>query len=515
MSPRSRGRKPKKQKKNTKAQRFPLTVVPPAGECDCPECTGEDFDPESLIKGMAAVGEDIRAEEDPLHAEVTGALVVANSQFGGGTVELFLDGLLPAIEAEASPGALALLLAAGSVGDGSLGAAASAAAARLVGAGVPEPRWAAELAEPVTVSGCKRLGDTLGLAAVLLGIFQRGDRSHGLVIHVDNADCGAARDILVLESQDVPGMVDSMREDCGAAGLEFVEEDLEPAEFRRQVEIALDAREVHDGDPLAQLMLAEALEEDEGPAYPANAMLTRARLRGLPESDKPKPPHPADCGDSASYLTSRPPLDLGRVGTAELPPKRKKSDPPAPVYQLKVSLKGAKPPIWRRLEVRADTTLSVLHEILQVAFEWEHSHPHVFQTPYGDFGIPNPELDFRDESAVTLEQAAPGAKSKFRYLYDFGDHWEHEILVEKVLDADPAADYPRCTGGKRAAPPEDCGGIGGYEHLAATLADPDDPDHESQLDWMGLCDGDEFEPEHFSAGEVNEELGEFGLVTRS
>ncbi|MFD9889002.1 plasmid pRiA4b ORF-3 family protein [Amycolatopsis sp. NPDC059027] len=515
MSPRSRGRKPKKQKK-TKAQRFPLTVVPPVEECDCPECTGEEIDPETLIKGLAAVGEDLRAEEDPLQAEVTGALVVANSQFGGGTAELFLDGLLPAIEAEASPGALALLLAVGSVGDGSLGEAASAAAARLVGAGVPEPRWAAELGEPVTVSGCKRLGDTLGLVAVFVGHFQRGDRSHGLVIHVDNADCGAARDIMVLESRDVSSMVDSMRKDCVAAGLEFVEEDLEPAEFRRQVETALDVREDHGEDPLAALLLDDELdEESELPAYPANAMLTRARLRGLPESSKPRTPHPADCGDSVSYLTSRPPLDLGPVETAELPPKRKKTDGPAPVYQLKMSLKGAKPPIWRRLEVRADTTLSLLHEIVQIAFEWEHSHLHVFQTPYGDFGIPDPELAFGDESAVALEQVAPEAKSKFRYLYDFGDHWEHEILVEKVVDADPAATYPRCTGGRRAAPPEDCGGVGGYEHLVATLADPDDPDHESQLDWMGLCDGDEFEPEHFSADEVNEELGESGLVTRS
>ncbi|MFC4080227.1 plasmid pRiA4b ORF-3 family protein, partial [Amycolatopsis samaneae] len=445
MSPRSRGRKPKKQKK-TKAQRFPLTVVPPVGECDCPQCTGEGIDPEALIKGLAAVGEDLLAEEDPLHAEVTGALVLANSRLGGDAVELFADSLFPAIEAEASPGALALLLAVGAVGDGSLGEAASAAAARLVGAGVPEPRWAAELAEPVTVSACKRLGDTLGLVTVFVCVFHRAGRPHGFVITVDSGDCGAAGEIMLAEEHDVPVVVDSLRADCTGAGLEFVEEDLDPADFRWRVENALDAREVHDGDPLAELLMGDEPDEDaELPAYSANAMVVRGRLRGLPESPKPKTPHPADCGDSVSYPTSAPVRDLGPVGTEKLPPKRKKPDGPAPVYQLKVSLKGAKPPIWRRLEVPADTTLAWLHEIIQVAFEWEHSHLHVFQTPYGDFGIPDPELDFRDEDAVTLEQVTPEAKSKIRYLYDFGDHWEHEILVEKVLAADAAKVYPRCT----------------------------------------------------------------------
>jgi hypothetical protein len=177
------------------------------------------------------------------------------------------------------------------------------------------------------------------------------------------------------------------------------------------------------------------------------------------------------------------------------------------VYQLKVSLLGAKPPIWRRLEVPADTGLARLHQIIQIAFEWGDSHLHVFETPYGQFGMTgSDELGHLPEAPVALEQVAPGAGSKIRYTYDFGDDWEHDIVVEKVLDLDPAASYPRCTGGRRAAPPEDCGGVWGYAELLEILADPAHPEHEDRLDWLGLGDAEEFEPEQFRAGAVTEDF---------
>ncbi|MDQ3150841.1 MAG: plasmid pRiA4b ORF-3 family protein [Actinomycetota bacterium] len=87
---------------------------------------------------------------------------------------------------------------------------------------------------------------------------------------------------------------------------------------------------------------------------------------------------------------------------------------------------------------------------------------------------------------MTLEQGAPDARSKIRYTYDFGDDWEHDILVEKVLDQDETASYPRCTDGRRAAPPEDCGGIWGYADLVEALTDPTHPEHEDKLEWLGF-----------------------------
>ena len=105
----------------------------------------------------------------------------------------------------------------------------------------------------------------------------------------------------------------------------------------------------------------------------------------------------------------------------------------------------------------------------------------MFETPYGEFGVANAELGQRAEAPVTLEQVAPDVRSKIRYTYDFGDDWEHEILVEKVLDRDETTRYPRCTGGRRAAPPEDCGGVWGYAELAEVLADPAHPEHQDRL----------------------------------
>ena len=126
-------------------------------------------------------------------------------------------------------------------------------------------------------------------------------------------------------------------------------------------------------------------------------------------------------------------LGLGRPEVT-LPAKRGKKDGPAPVYQLKVGLRGAKPPIWRRLLVPADFLLAELHVVIQVAFGWHGYHMHVFETPYGEFGTSDSDLGHRPDGSVTLEQVAQGANVKIRYTYDFGDDWEHEILVEKVLD---------------------------------------------------------------------------------
>jgi hypothetical protein len=122
----------------------------------------------------------------------------------------------------------------------------------------------------------------------------------------------------------------------------------------------------------------------------------------------------------------------------------RKSTSAAPVYQLKVTLKGSKPPIWRRIQIPGDTN-----------------------------------------------------------EYDFGDSWLHEILVEKILPREPDARYPRCLTGKRACPPEDCGGIWGYADFLDAIRDPNHPEHEAMLEWIG----DDFDPEAFDLQTVNQELG--------
>jgi hypothetical protein len=177
----------------------------------------------------------------------------------------------------------------------------------------------------------------------------------------------------------------------------------------------------------------------------------------------------------------------------------------ASVFQLRVTLKHAEPAIWRRLLVPADITLGKLHFVLNEVMGWTCSHLHSFALRDRRFGDPgldaDSELGFEDERKVKLESLV-GEKQSLRYDYDFGDSWEHEVLVEKRLEVDERLCYPLCTGGARACPPEDCGGVPGYESLVAALADSDDDEHDELLTWVG----GHFDPEGFDVNRTNQAL---------
>jgi len=178
------------------------------------------------------------------------------------------------------------------------------------------------------------------------------------------------------------------------------------------------------------------------------------------------------------------------------------------VYQLKVSLKEISPAIWRRFQVTDDITLLKLHRILQVLMGWEDYHLHVFEIGGVDYSMPYPdevdldEMDMISEKRVKLSQLHLAEKSRFLYEYDLGDSWIHEILVEKILPPDPKVKYPVCIAGERSSPPEDCGGVWGYEEFVEAICDPDHPEHEEYLDWVG---GD-FDSEKFDLEAINREL---------
>lgn len=174
------------------------------------------------------------------------------------------------------------------------------------------------------------------------------------------------------------------------------------------------------------------------------------------------------------------------------------------IYQLKISLKGSRPPIWRRVQVNSDITLAKLHQIVQAAMGWQDYHLHTFLIQGEEYGQPQPEYDFnvRDEKRVKLSQIAMQEKVKFVYTYDMGDDWEHEILVEKILPPDPQIVYPICLKGKGACPPEDCGGVWGYKDLLTVLQQPEHPEYASMLEWVD----DDFDPNFFDLDDVNELL---------
>ena len=192
--------------------------------------------------------------------------------------------------------------------------------------------------------------------------------------------------------------------------------------------------------------------------------------------------------------------------------KKQHPAPPAPVpiFRLKVTLEGIEPTVWRRLQVPGDATLGWLHAVIQVAMGWRNSHLHQFVVGERRYSDPSFDLDeyeersrTLDENAATLLDIPPRSRRSFRYAYDFGDGWAHQIVVERILDPDPAAaGLAQCLDGARACPPEDCGGVGGYADLLEIIRNPKHKEYRSMMEWLGGT----FDPEAFDRHKVNRHL---------
>lgn len=182
------------------------------------------------------------------------------------------------------------------------------------------------------------------------------------------------------------------------------------------------------------------------------------------------------------------------------------------VYQLKVTLLDTKPPIWRRVLVDGGRTLDHLHEVIQAAFGWWNYHLHEFEDGKARYGVPDPDEDWdppRDERRTRLDAIA-GKGTSLRYTYDFGDGWDHRVVVEKVLPPTAVTVVPACTDGRRACPPEDCGGPWGYRELLAILGDRSHAEHHERWEWLGRRD---FDPEAFDPSEFADNLRNGRLAT--
>lgn len=173
------------------------------------------------------------------------------------------------------------------------------------------------------------------------------------------------------------------------------------------------------------------------------------------------------------------------------------------VYQFKITLLDANPSIWRRIQVN-DCTLNKLHEHIQTSMGWTNSHLHHFRIGEQLYGDPMlmqenmVELSYRDSTSTLLSEIIPKSGKRFRFLYeyDFGDSWEHEILFESCLEADSAGQYPICLEGERACPPEDCGGVWGFNDFLQTIGNKKKKRQRVEmLEWAGGW----FDPEEFDA----------------
>ncbi|MGP8329345.1 MAG: plasmid pRiA4b ORF-3 family protein [Methanosarcinaceae archaeon] len=178
------------------------------------------------------------------------------------------------------------------------------------------------------------------------------------------------------------------------------------------------------------------------------------------------------------------------------------------VYQFKITLEDAKPPIWRRIQVPETYTLWDFHVAIQDVMNWLDYHLHRFEVinpstgtklkigipeeVFGECGVTPPGWNEKMSDYFTMENR------KADYIYDFGDNWIHNIELEKIVTREEGVKYPICIKGKRASPPEDCGGVWGYEELLEIIVDPNHKRHEEMLNWTG---GD-FDPEYFDVKNV-------------
>lgn len=178
-------------------------------------------------------------------------------------------------------------------------------------------------------------------------------------------------------------------------------------------------------------------------------------------------------------------------------PKRTTKVDPGVIYQFKITLLGYKPLIWRRIQVQG-CTLDKLHEHIQTAMGWTNSHLHQFEIQGERYGDPDlmGDLECEDSTTIMLNEILPnsGKRFAFRYDYDFGDGWEHEVLYEGSPLSEKGKKYPLCLEGEGACPPEDIGGVWGYADYLEALADPKHELHEDYLEWNGPFDPEKFDP---------------------
>lgn len=179
------------------------------------------------------------------------------------------------------------------------------------------------------------------------------------------------------------------------------------------------------------------------------------------------------------------------------------------VYQFKIALKRVSPPIWRRIQVPGTYSFWDFHVAIQDAFGWLDYHLHSFEVlnprtgEIEEIGIPgedeyDDEIDILPGWDLKISRYFSENNKKAAYIYDFGDEWEHDVRLEKIVPRNPAIKYPVCLAGKRACPPEDCGGIWGYQEFLEIIMDPGHDQHIDTLEWVG----GHFDPEYFSTNDI-------------
>jgi hypothetical protein len=435
--------------------------------------TGADAD-EDLLSWFAPL---LESNCEPLAAELCGAEFLGEMRRATPPNLDVSEALRDIIENFAShrrAEVLAMMRVLGAVAPGRLRDMAANAADRMVRDGMADMPWAVDLGWPVP-GRCFGYTDVYGEQRSMVLTFSYDRKQHAVVALIDYLLGGGIKDCYVAD------YTESIRREYRkiARDPDIIFTDLDPGQ--------------------ARAILGRSLSSEPCPVEPGQIKnvetyldLVRARVAALPEPAR------------AARRTPKPIVaaDAARKATARRPSRRKN------IHRVKVTLRGAKPPIWRRFEVPSDTTLERLHRVIQASFGWQDYHLHVFETPVGRYGTPDPdgEADNFNDAYKKLSAVADWPGDRIRYTYDFGDNWELDVVVEAVLPAEPGIAYPRCIGGRRAGPPEDSGGVWGYADMLNVLANPEHEEHQARLSWLGIETAVQYDPEAFDCEVVNLDL---------
>jgi hypothetical protein len=186
-----------------------------------------------------------------------------------------------------------------------------------------------------------------------------------------------------------------------------------------------------------------------------------------------------------------------------------------PVVRIRIELEGTDPQVWRSVDVPLSSTLTALHDIIQVTMRWQGAH--MFEFVVGDqvYGEPYPDDSAWDRKvlqakSIRLKTLVERGVDRFLYVYDFGDNWRHHIILDSVRQGEDHTDYPAFVGGARRAPPDDVGGISGFEAFLEAVIDPRHEDHDQMLKWS---DGS-FDPEDIDERDIRMIIGNFAARRR-
>lgn len=189
--------------------------------------------------------------------------------------------------------------------------------------------------------------------------------------------------------------------------------------------------------------------------------------------------------------------------------------PSTDIVQIKITLLGTDPPVWRRLLVPAELNFARLHDCIQVSMGWTFSHLHEFRIGDRRYGVPvaefaDPAYPIYRDSTLKLSAVLARGIRRFHYTYDFGDDWQHEIEIEQTLPAQPGMETPRFVDGQRRCPPEDCGGVPGFKEFLEAMADPNHPEHQAVWNWYG----DDYDPDDIEKYIIDIQLDRIAAARR-